>query len=66
MSFSAVVSGGSGKIGSQLIHDLIKKEINILSLCRGLKSEKRGLTSVNVDLSDLTNTPEKTINNWAE
>lgn len=66
MSFSAVVSGGSGKIGSQLINELTKRKINILSLDRNEKTDHDRITYLNVDLLDLTNLNEDIIDYWSK
>lgn len=66
MSYSAVVTGSSGKIGRQLIDELIKRKINILSLNRSKKRDFGRITNLNVDLLDLKNLNQNTINNWSK
>lgn len=62
MSFSAIVSGASGKIGSHLLDQLNLLKINTLAISR--KSEKtiKGVTNLNINLLDK---PGQLITNWA-
>jgi nucleoside-diphosphate-sugar epimerase len=65
MCFSAVISGGSGKIGSQLIDELVKRKINVLSISRTLNKKDNYVTYVSIDLLDLTNIPQDLID-WSD
>lgn len=62
MSFLAIVSGASGKIGSHLLDQLNSFKINTLAITRSSEKTIKGIPNVNVNL---LHDPDKLIVNWA-
>ena len=50
MSYSAIVSGASGKIGSHILDQLNISKINTLAITRKLDKTIKGVPNLNIDL----------------
>ena len=61
MSYSAIVSGASGKIGSHLLDQLNIYKINTLAITRSSEKVIKGIPNLNVNLLD---NPDELIANW--
>ena len=62
MSYSAIVSGATGKIGSHLLEQLNLFRINTLAITRNSEKTVKGIPNLNINLLDKT---DKLITNWA-
>ena len=61
MSYSAIVSGASGKIGSHLLDQLNIHKINALAITRSSEKTIKGIPNLNINLLD---NPDELITNW--
>ena len=63
MSYSAIVSGATGKIGSHLLEQLNLFKINTIAITRNSEKIIKGTPTLNINLLE---NPDKLISNWAK